>query len=323
VASTSSVLLAPTDAKIVVRQTVGATNFGIGETVSQATSGATGEIEHRVEIARGGNYKWIRLYLVNCTGTFVANTAYTVTGTTTSTTGLITYTGITTAILAADFRPDLVSYPADGEIATLPYEHVVFTENPYASESVSVTNNVVYGYEGSIGLIPAEDIWYEHRTQPQIINHYNTEVIIKEVEKQVEVIREIERIVCIDIPMPVIVEQVAPPPPPPPVKKEKPVVPVFVEQNWNLKPIKIDSVGGALGVPAIISVTPTIIDEGFPVFLPLDSPAPPEETPPVYGGSGGGATGRDPASVYGGGTAWKGGEIEPISSFGFQDVNAI
>jgi hypothetical protein len=325
VSSTSSVLLAPTDAKIVVRQTVGATNFGIGETVSQATSGATGEVEHRVEIARGGNYKWVRLYLVNCTGTFVANTAYTVTGTTTSTTGLITYTGITTAILAADFRPDLVNYPADGEIATLPYEHVVFTENPYASESVSVTNNVVYGYEGSIGLIPAEDIWYEHRTQPQIINHYNTEVIIKEVEKQVEVIREVEKIVEVSIPMPVIVEQVAPPPPPPPpVKKEKPVVPVFVEQNWNLKPIKIDSVGGALGVPAIISVTPTIIDEGFPVFLPLDSPAPPEETPPVYGGGGGGATGRDPASIYGGGgMTWKGGEIEPISSFGFQDVNAI
>lgn len=325
VSSTSSIVLAPTDAKIVVRQTVGATNFGIGETVSQATSGATGEVEHRVEIARGGNYKWVRLYLVNCSGTFVANTAYTITGTTTSTTGLITYTGITAAILAEDFRPDLVSYPSNGEIATLPYEHVVFSENPYASESVSVTNNVVYGYEGSIGLIPAEDVWYEHRTQPQIINHYNTEVIIKEVEKQVEVVREVEKIVEVRIPMPVIeeVKPVIPPPPPPPV--ERPRVPMFIEQEWNLKPIKITGVGGVLGVPAIIEVTPTVLIEGFPISLPSDSPAPPEEVPPAYTDpvitTGGG--GESPPVYGGSGMSWKGGEIEAISGFGFQDVNQI
>ena len=325
VASTSSVLLAPTDAQIVVRQTVGATNFGVGETVNQATSGATGEVEHRVEIARGGNYKWIRLYLVNCTGTFVANTAYTVTGTTTSTTGLITYTGMTTAILATDFRPDLVSYPAEGEIATLPYEHSVFSTNPYASESVSVTNNVVYGYEGSIGLIPAEDVWFEHRTQPQVINHYNTEVVYNTVTVREEVVKEVERIVEIMVPVPVLIGPDSPPPPPPEppkVEKVRPRPPIFIEQEWNLKPIKIESVGGALGVPAVISVTPTIIDEGFPISLPLDSPAPPEEVPISYGG-GGGSAGRDPASVYGGGMAWKGGENESISSFGFQEVNAI
>jgi len=326
VSSTSSVVLAPTDAKIVVRQTVGAVNFAIGETVSQATSGATGEVEHRVEIARGGNYKWVRLYLVNCTGTFVANTAYTITGTTTSTTGLITYTGITAAILAEDFRPDLVNYPSDGEIATLPYEHVVFSENPYASESVSVTNNVVYGYEGSIGLIPAEDVWYEHRTQPQVINHYNTEVIIKEVEVQKEVVREVEKIVEVHIPVPCIDEFKPHILPPPPEKKEKPIVPMFIEQEWNLKPIKIDSVGGALGPPVIISVTPTIIIEGQPPVLPDDSPAPPEEVPPaytepvIYGGGGGQAN----PVVYGGsGTGWKGGENEAISTYAFQDVNAI
>lgn len=328
VSSVSSVVLAPEDAKIVVRQTVGATKFAVGETVSQATSSATGEVEHIVEIARGGNFKWSRLYLVNCTGTFVANTAFTVTGTTTSTTGLITYTSITEAILAEDFRPDLVSYPSDGEIATLPYEHEVFSENPYASESVSVTNNVVYGYEGSIGLIPAEDVWFEHRTKPEVINHYNTEVIIKEVETKTEIVRTLDRIVeteifvCKGFPEPIIIEE----PPPPPVKKERP--PVFIEQDWNLKPIKIKGVGGVLGPPAIIEVTPldTPVLEGLPISLPVDSPAPVEETPSTYipaDVGGGGSGGRDPVTYGGSGMTWKGGEIEPISSFAFQDVNQI
>ena len=148
---------------------------------------------------------------------------------------------------------------------------------------------------------------------------YNT-VTIRE-----EVVKEVERIVEIMVPVPVLYGPDSPPPPPPQppkVEKVRPRPPIFIEQEWNLKPIKIESVGGALGVPAVISVTPTIIDEGFPISLPLDSPAPPEEVPISYGG-GGSSAGRDPASVYGGGMAWKGGENESISSFGFQEVNAI
>ena len=184
------------------------------------------------------------------------------------------------------------------------------------------TNNVVYGYEGSIGLIPAEDVWYEHRTQPQVINHYNTEVIYKEVEVQKEVVREVEKVVEVHIPMPQI-EEFKPILPPPPEKKEKPIVPMFIEQEWNLKPIKIMAVGGVLGPPAIIEVTPTVLIEGQPPVLPDDSPAPPEEVPPSYTGGGGGGGSANPVVYGGGGMSWKGGEIEAISTFAFQDVNAI
>lgn len=311
VSSTSSVVLAPKDAKIVVRQTLGATNFAVGETVSQATSGATGEVEHRVEIARGGNFKWTRLYLVNCTGTFVDNTAFTITGTTTSTTGLITYISITEAILAADFRPDLVSYPSEGEIATLPYEHEVFSENPYASESVSVTNNVVYGYEGSIGLIPAEDVWFEHRTQPQVINHYNTEVIIKEVEKQVEKVRDVEKIVEVKIHKcggdPVLIL----PPPPLPPEPTPPITPKVTK-----KPVP-----AVLPPPPVILTFEVAVEEGVPPDLPEDAIAPEEEKPPagyVFGHGGG----LNPGG-FGGGVTWKGGDNESIAGFAFQDVNQI
>ena len=304
-------MLAPKDAKIVVRQTLGATNFAVGETVSQATSGATGEVEHRVEIARGGNFKWTRLYLVNCTGTFVDNTAFTITGTTTSTTGLITYISITEAILAADFRPDLVSYPSEGEIATLPYEHEVFSENPYASESVSVTNNVVYGYEGSIGLIPAEDVWFEHRTQPQVINHYNTEVIIKEVEKQVEKVREVEKIVEVEIHKcggdPVVIL----PPPPLPPEPTPPITPKVTK-----KPVP-----AVLPPPPVIFTFEVAVEEGVPPDLPEDAIAPEEEKPPagyVFGHGGG----LNPGG-FGGGVTWKGGDNESIAGFAFQDVNQI
>lgn len=336
VSSTNNVVLAPKDAKIVVRQTVGATNFIVGETVSQATSGATGEVEHQVEIARGGNFKWIRLYLVNCTGTFVANTAFTITGTTTSTTGLITYISITSAILTQNMRPNLVEYPVDGEIATLPYEHQVFSENPYASESVSVTNNVVYGYEGSIGLIPAEDVWYEHRTQPQIIKHYNTEVIIKEVERRKERVRENETVVEVKIPFPTVEfeERVIYLPPPPAPSGAKP--PVVIIEQQELKPIRLRD-GGSLGLPeedisiiledgsysGEVLLSPTFLTEGRPLQLPNQSTSPIEETPLAYtpyGGSanrGGGVTssgggGGNPSPYSNPDYAGSGGEFEEI-----------
>jgi hypothetical protein len=322
VASTNSILLAPRDAKIVVRQTTGAGKFAIGETVTQATSGATGVLEHAIEIARGGNFKWIRLYLVNCSGTFVDNTAFVVTGSTTGTTGLITYTGMTPSILAPDFRPSLVNYPANGEIATLPYAHTIFTENPYASESVTVTNNVVYGYEGNIGLIPAEDVWFEHRTQPQIVNHYNTEIIYNTVTVREEVVREVERIVTVEIAAPVV----SGPEPVPteveytPVPPGRPPEPPVIEEDAPLLPVNT-----ILEPPVVILVEPPPPpNEGRPPELPEDSPAPQEEEPVTFyhddydfGRSGGGGGGG------GGGIVWTGGENDRLSSFAFQDVNQI
>ena len=247
----TNVYLKPQDAQIVVRQSAAADIFVATETVTQATSGATGEVEHAVEIARGGNYKWYRLYLKDVTGTFAANTAYAISGGISGATGVITYTGITNAILAPAFRPDLISVPSDGELATLPYEHLVYTENPYASETVTVTNDVVYGYEGSIGLNPAEDVWFEHRVQPQIINQYDNQILYKEKEiikdviatKEIEILTDLPtcmlpptRTKCIDPPPPKPPVPPPPPPPPPPPQPPKPAdppVPKSTEGNGD------------------------------------------------------------------------------------------
>jgi hypothetical protein len=328
--SSTNVVVAPKDVKVVIRQAVGASVFLKGETATQATSSATGVVEHAVEIARGGNFKWVRLYLTNVSGTFSNNVSYNVTGSTTNSTGVITYIGMTETIMPSNMRPDLITLPVSGDLATLPYVHEVYTENPYASEAISVTNNVVYGYEGEIGLIPAEDIWFEHRSQPQIINHYNTEIIYNEVEvvreitKEVEVrveevvyvpqVIEVEKIVEIVrdpvvVSTPTVVETVIQTPPvviPPGDPTE---VFTFVVIDFpDAHPLPIPDefhrddqwyvCGGDLPVedlPIITYVpeeTPIIIDEGEPPALPDDSPAPPQEEPPSYGGGGGGGGGN-------------------------------
>jgi hypothetical protein len=213
---------------------------------------------------------------------------------------------LTTSFLEPTLRPDLVSYPVAGEIATLPYEHEVFTVNPYASESISVTNNVVYGYEGSIGLIPAEDVWFEHRAQPQIINHYNTQVVYNTVTVREEVVREVERIVEVVVHVPVESGPEPPPPSPPPPSPPPPPPQLVVPDTPVLT---------VLPPPVVILIEPEPIIEGRPPVLPDDSPAPPQEVPVSYGGSGGGGFA---GTVYGGGMSWRGGETEAISSFALQ-----
>lgn len=275
VASKNSIYTAPQDVKVVVRSSVSSGNFLVGETVTQATSGATGVVEHAVEIARGGNYKWTRLYLTapvsGFAGTFTSNVNYSITGGTTGTIGVVTYTGMTTAILATNFRPDLISYPNEGELATLPYRHVQYTLNPYASAAINVANNVVYGYEGDIGLIPAEDVWFEHRTLPDIIVNNFTEVVVKEKE----VVRTVERIVTVQVEVPVPVG-CGVPAGPEPIVIAPPVVSVAPPPPPEPAPL-----------PTVIITTPPSKAPGDEIIiLPVDSSVPPIEVPRTSGGGG-------------------------------------
>ena len=290
-ATSSGIYLKPKDCSIVVRQTVSAGKYAVGESVVQATSGATGVVEHAVEIARGGNYKWMRLYLTEVTGTFVDNATYAVVGQTSNSTGLVTYTGITETILATDMRPSTVNVPSDGDIATLAFVHEVFSENPYASEAIQVTNNVVYGYEGNIGLVPAEDIWFEHRSHPEIITQFVPQIVYNNVEVVRTIIQEKEVQVTVNIPVPVIeyirlVEIQR-------VEVEK-IVEKIIERETI---IEIFTCGGGEqtpfgpfqppDLPAEIYEVPVIKVEGTPVVLPQDYTAPAEETVPSGSGGGG------------------------------------
>jgi hypothetical protein len=277
-ASATNIYLKPNEASIVIRQSTSAGNFATGELIQQGTSGASGVLEYAVEIARIGNFKWMRLYLTAVGGPspFVENSTppYDVTGLTSASSGKITYLGITENALATAMRPSLVSVPSSGEIATLPYVSVVYSENPYASEAVSVTNNIVYGYEGDIGLIPAEDIWFEHRTLPVVNNYYNTEIIYQEKEIVTTIIVERETQVTTIIYLPAGEGDPPPPPPPPPPASGSVVDEVFEPTTTQAAP------------PVIILEEPLPVIIGDAI-LPPDAFAPPAEQPPSYGGGGG------------------------------------
>ena len=285
-ATSSGIYLKPADCSIVVRQTVSAGKYAIGEEVEQATSTATGVVEHAVEIARGGNYKWVRIYLTEVTGTFVDNATYAVVGQTSSNTGLVTYTGITETILATDMRPSTVNVPSDGDIATLAFVHEVFSENPYASEAIHVTNNVVYGYEGNIGLVPAEDVWFEHRSHPEIITQYVPQIVYNNVEVVRTVIVEKEVQVAVNIPVVTGGPGVESPPPPP--------YPTCITHPWLcMEPPPPCPCGAPPPPPDDIIDAPVIIVEGVEPVLPQDHTEPIAEASGGGGGGGGyGGLGR-------------------------------
>lgn len=355
-ATASNVYLKPNETSIVIRQSVSAGNFAIGETVRQGTTLAAGTLEHAVEIARGGNYKWLRLYLTSGSGSFIENlsSGYEVEGLTSGSSGKITYSSITENILETGMRPALISTPSIGEIATLPFVSQVYSENPYASEAISVTNNVVYGYEGDIGLIPAEDIWFEHRVLPVVNNYYNTEIVYqeKEIVKEIIVEKETKVETVIYVPHAPIEESTPPalpggyrqpeaevPPTTAPVEEAKAPTPVVC-----LKPPPVVIAREAEPeVPKVVPVPtteakeekiiPIPIDPPLPVViyfdpippvpspegpevepLPPDPLPPPEEEPPIVYNSGGGG---------GGGMAdtrladwWEGGAGPAGSSYG-------
>lgn len=155
------------DVHIVVEQLFGAIPFEVGE-VASSSSGAAGTIKHVVTIASDASsgYSWVRLYLEEVTGVYgVGNT---ITGLTSTATGTLNTTNLTSAILAADLQPELFVVAAAGNLVTLPYTHTMYTENPYASEAINTTSNIIFNYEGVIGMNPASDTWFDIHTPPAI-----------------------------------------------------------------------------------------------------------------------------------------------------------
>jgi len=298
--SSSNIYRAPADAQIVIRQPVAEAKFIKGETITQATSAATGKLEHAVQIAKNSSYKWIRLYLTGVTGTF-AETSYTVSGGTSSSSGVITYAGLSTATLATTLRPDLISTISNGTIATLPYTHSVYTENPYASEAVKVTETVIYGYEGEIILSPSEDIWFDHRDLPEPpvivaakVDRDDSKPLNTPILKQMDKAEIAQR----DIVKKVVNRVFLPKTPPIKIAKAVPVEPEIIVS----KAVKIDRsttpvssprlpvVKQSIALPAIVSSTPVVPVEAVKPVLPVDSPAPVVETPKTSPKTGSGGT---------------------------------
>lgn len=151
------------DAIIVVRQTIGATNYVTGTTVT-SSSGATGKILHNVLLGSSASHKWVRLYLNTTTGSFAENntiTAGTITGT-------VTYTGITDDVIPTALRPTLAVTAANGILATLPYTHKVFAENPYASKTRNAVSQLLFNYVGTMELTPPVDTWTDTNVLPAV-----------------------------------------------------------------------------------------------------------------------------------------------------------
>jgi len=60
-------------------------------------------------------------------------------------------------------------YQKTGDLITLPYEEVVFQEQPYASRVERVTPVLISNWVGSIDLDPAGDEWFETEVAPDLI----------------------------------------------------------------------------------------------------------------------------------------------------------
>lgn len=159
----SNVVRKANDAIIVVRQTIGATNFVKNSTVT-SSSGATGKILHNVLLGSSSSYKWVRLYLNITTGTFAENNTITVG----AITGTITYSGISDDVIPTALRPTLVVTASNGVLATLPYTHRVFAENPYASKTRNAVSQLLFNYVGTLELDPQIDTWTDTNVLPAV-----------------------------------------------------------------------------------------------------------------------------------------------------------
>ena len=150
-----------TDTIIVVQQLVGALDYEEG-TIILENVGGSGTLKHSAKLASNDTYKWVRLYLEQVTGTFAEN------NTINSGSGTITYSGVTGSTKTVDgktfnvtLQPMLVITPLVGVLITLPYSHVVYTENPYASQVRNCASDILFTYEGDVVLTPNVDGWMD------------------------------------------------------------------------------------------------------------------------------------------------------------------
>ena len=162
--SGTNVFRKASDAIIVVRQSVGATAYTIGSTVTSSST-ATGTILHNVELGRDSTYKWVRLYLNGVTGTFATNNTIT----SGAVTGTITYSGITDAVIPSALQPSTVVVPAAGNLITLPYTHKIYSRNQYASKTRNAVSQLLIStYTGTMNLSPSADIWTDTQVLPAV-----------------------------------------------------------------------------------------------------------------------------------------------------------
>lgn len=159
----SNVVTKAQDAAIVVRQIASAASYTVGSTVTSSSS-ATGVIEHVVLVASTPGYRWVRLYLNNVSGTFGENNTITQG----SATGIVTYDQLQTTVLATSLRPDLVKVAESGKLATLPYTHRAFAQNPYASKTRNAVSQLLFSYTGTLSLTPSVDIWTDTVRLPEL-----------------------------------------------------------------------------------------------------------------------------------------------------------
>lgn len=152
------------DTSIVVRQGLGDDEFVIGDSITSSSS-ATGTVVHVVPVLSNNAYRWVRLYLQNVTGTFSAEGTVEVSG---GAEGTMTYTGSNIALEDVGNYPVIVQTPVAGSLATLPYTHKIYAQNPYASKSRNVSSRLLFSHVGEMTLTPSSDTWVDTLTPPTV-----------------------------------------------------------------------------------------------------------------------------------------------------------
>lgn len=137
----SNVVSAPAD--ITLTLSAAASGWTVGETVYQGanlgSATATGVLRHAVGT---------KLYVEETTGTWNAGA---VKGATSAATGTIT-----------GFQ-----LPVSGPVFTLPYRHVVFAQQPFATTTRNAAG-LEWSWMGQLDLVPNEDVWTDTSYAPNI-----------------------------------------------------------------------------------------------------------------------------------------------------------
>lgn len=161
--STAASIARKADDAIIVVRIPKSNSYTVGNSVSNG-AGASGTIKHSATIVTDDTYKYVRLYLNGVTGTFSSGNTITQG----AVVGTITYGTLTTGLLPTALRPDLVVTPEDGNLVTLPYDHVVYAENPYASKVRNAVSQLLFTYNGTMRLSPPVDIWTDTNRLPEV-----------------------------------------------------------------------------------------------------------------------------------------------------------
>jgi hypothetical protein len=154
----------------------------VGATFVSATAAGT----VRTTVA---NSSIVRIYLHNANGTFTSATTLNEVGS----------SGTSTI--------STVQYPNEGDLITLPFEHEIYIDQPYASELINPVGELSFNWVGNLDLFPEADHWVDTTQQPDVQwdldlasnwqslqnawgtqwNEWNTTTSFRETERQVAV----------------------------------------------------------------------------------------------------------------------------------------